>query len=67
MDPPYRKGYINEVLQEVFDCDLPAEEAIIIAEHSVSEPPDLSLFQGKCQLWKEKKVGAIVVSYLQCR
>lgn len=67
MDPPYRKGYINEILAQVFACGLPAEEAIIIAEHSVSEPPDLPLFEGKCELWKEKKVGAIVVSYLQCR
>lgn len=67
MDPPYRKGYINEVLSEVFACGLPAEDAIIMAEHSVSEPPDLSLFQNKCELWKEKKVGAIVVSYLRVR
>lgn len=55
MDPPYRKGYINEILAQVFACGLPAEEAIIIAEHSVSEPPDLSLFEGKCELWKEKR------------
>lgn len=67
MDPPYRKGYINEVLQQVFDCGLPADDAVIIAEHSVSEPPDLSLFQDTCELWKEKKAGAIVVSYLRCR
>lgn len=60
MDPPYRKGYINEVLQEVFDCDLPAEEAIIIAEHSVSEPPDLSLFQGNASCGKRKKWGPLL-------
>lgn len=36
MDPPYRKGYINEVLAMVFDCGLPADHAIIIAEHSLS-------------------------------
>ena len=67
MDPPYRKGYINEVLAMVFDCGLPADHAIIIAEHSISEPPDVSLFADKCEVWKEKKVGAIVVTYLLCR
>jgi 16S rRNA (guanine966-N2)-methyltransferase len=67
MDPPYRKGYINEVLEMIFACGLPAENAIIVAEHSVSEPPDMSLFEGKCEVWKEKKVGAIVVTYLLCR
>lgn len=67
MDPPYRKGYINEVLAMVFDCGLPADHAIIIAEHSISEPPDISLFADRCEVWKEKKVGAIVVTYLLCR
>ena len=67
MDPPYRKGYINEVLEMIFTCGLPAKNAIIVAEHSVSEPPDMSLFEGKCEVWKEKKVGAIVVTYLLCR
>lgn len=67
MDLPYRKGYINEVLAMVFALGLPAKEAVIIAEHSVSESPDLSRFQEQCTLWKEKKLGAIVVSYLLCR
>lgn len=67
MDPPYRKGYINEILSMVFDCGLPADNAIIVAEHSISEPPDLSLLEGNCEIWKEKKVGAIVVTYLLCR
>lgn len=57
MDPPYRKGYINEVLAMVFDCGLPADHAIIIAEHSISEPPDVSLFADRCEVWKEKKWG----------
>lgn len=67
MDPPYRKGYINDILSLIFSCGLPAENAIIVAEHSISEPPDLSLFHGACEVWKEKKVGAIVVTYLLCR
>lgn len=67
MDPPYRKGYINEVIQMVFDARLTAPDAILVVEHSVSEPPDLSFFDGMCTLWKEKKLGAIIVSYLRCR
>lgn len=66
MDPPYRKGYINEILAMIFENNLCREEAVIAVEHSVSEPPDLSLFPGKCTLWKEKKLGAIIVSYLLC-
>ena len=67
MDPPYRKGYINEILSTIISCGLPAENGIIVAEHSISEPPDVSLFEGTLAIWKEKKVGAIVVNYLLCR
>ncbi len=67
MDPPYGKGYINKILALIFACRLPADNAIIIAEHSKSEPPDISLLQGKCAVWKEKKVGDTVVTYLLCQ
>lgn len=66
MDPPYKKGYIDEVLNTVFACRLPANNAIIIAEHSVEEPPDMIRWKENCRVWKEKKVGGIVVSYLLC-
>lgn len=42
MDPPYRKGYINEILKEILSCGICSDDAIIVAEHSVSEAPDLS-------------------------
>ena len=67
MDPPYRKGYINEILKEILSCGICSDDAIIVAEHSVSEAPDLSLFEDSLDLWKEKKSGAIVVTYLRCR
>lgn len=67
MDPPYGKGYIDQILALIFSCGLPAENAIIIAEHSVEEPPDMDRLEGKCTVWKEKKVGNIVVTYLLCR
>ena len=67
MDPPYRKGYINEILKEILSCGICSDDAIIVAEHSVSEAPDLSLFEDRLDLWKEKKSGASVVTYLRCR
>lgn len=65
MDPPYRKGYINEILSMIFDFNLPAKDAIIVVEHSVSETIALDNLNG-ASLWKEKSVGAIVVSYILC-
>ena len=35
MDPPYGKGYIDQILALIFACRLPAENAIIIAAHSI--------------------------------
>ena len=67
MDPPYGKGYIDQILALIFACRLPAENAIIIAEHSIEEPPDMTCLEEKCSVWKEKKVGNIVVTYLLCR
>lgn len=66
MDPPYRKGYINEVLAMVFDCGLPADHAIIIAEHSISEPRMYHSLLTSVKSEREKS-GAIVVTYLLCR
>lgn len=67
LDPPYGKGYIDQILDLIFSCGLPAENAIIIVEHSVDELPDMDRLKGKCTIWKEKKMGNIVVTYLLCR
>lgn len=66
LDPPYGKGYVNSTLALVFACGLPCDNAIIIVEHSISEPPDLSLFHGTCRVWKEKRIRDISVTYLLC-
>ncbi len=66
MDPPYNKGYVNEILSLLFACSLPADNAIIIVEHSITEPPDLSLFTEKCTVWKEKRKRDMAVTYLLC-
>lgn len=61
MDPPYRKGYINEILKEILSCGICSDDAIIVAEHSVSEAPDLSLFEDRLDLWKEKKSAPLLL------
>ena len=30
MDPPYRKGYINEILKEILSCGICSDDAIIV-------------------------------------
>ncbi len=64
LDPPYRKGYVNEILHAVITLELPADEAIIIAEHVSAEAPDLSLLGERVSLWKEKQIGETTVTYL---
>ena len=58
---------IRQILALIFACRIPAENAIIIAEHSIEEPPDMTRLGEKCSVWKEKKVGNMVVTYLLCR
>lgn len=64
LDPPYRKGYVNEILHTVIELGLPAEGAVIIAEHVSAEPLDFSMLGDNVSLWKEKKCGETVVTYL---
>lgn len=64
MDPPYGKGYIEEMLSLVLACRLPADNAIIIAEHSSEEA--LTVPDG-CEIWKEKRQGPALVTYLLCK
>lgn len=64
LDPPYRRGYVNEILETVIRLGLPADHSIIIAEHVSAEPLDLPLLGGQVSLWKEKKVGETAVTYL---
>lgn len=54
LDPPYRKGYVNEILHTVIELGLPAEGAVIIAEHVSAEPLDFSMLGDNVSLWKEK-------------
>lgn len=64
MDPPYKKGYINQVLSMIMEFGLPADRCLIVAEHIVSEPPDISIWKDVLSVWKEKRVGDTVVTYI---
>ncbi len=35
MDPPYRAGYYELVLKQIFNCDFMRKESIVICEHSL--------------------------------
>lgn len=64
MDPPYKKGFINKVLELMMNLGLPADRCLIVVEHIVSEPPDLSDWRDVLSVWKEKRVGDTAVTYL---
>lgn len=43
LDPPYKEGFVDEVLKRMFTCDILEQDCIIIAEtaaDSVPVPPD---------------------------
>lgn len=66
MDPPYDRGYVDAVLKTIFDNSLLADDGIIAVEHIAAEPPDASVFEPYCVIWKEKKYSETAVTYL-CR
>ena len=67
MDPPYDRGFINKVILALFTYQLVDENSMLIVEHTTKEPIDWNSVADKCSVWKEKKKGATVVSYLLCR
>lgn len=64
MDPPYKKGYINTILDAVMESGLPEDQCILVVEHVVSEPLELDKYEGVLSVWKEKRVGETAVTYL---
>jgi 16S rRNA (guanine966-N2)-methyltransferase len=66
MDPPYDRGYINRIVKALFTCRLTAEGTVLIVEHTVKEPLDLEGLAPYCTVWKEKKTGETLVTYLLC-
>lgn len=64
MDPPYAKGYINKIIKALFEYHLVVEGTVLIVEHTVKEPLNMEEIEPFCALWKEKKTGEKLVTYL---
>lgn len=64
MDPPYQKGYIQTILDQVLAADLPADGAFLIVEHHADEPIALESFGDRLSVWKQKRARETCVTYL---
>ena len=64
MDPPYQKGYIQKILDQVLAAELPAGDAILIVEHHADEPISLDSYSDRLSVWKQKQARDTCVTYL---
>ena len=64
IDPPYERDFINKIIEFIFKYRLVSQGAILIVEHTTKEPINLEAISDKCTLWKEKKRGMTLVTYL---
>ena len=67
MDPPYQKGYIQKILDQVLAAELPAGDAILIVEHHADEPIALDSYSDRLSVWKQKQARDTCVTYLHCQ
>ena len=65
MDPPYCRGYVDQVLKKITECSLLADEAVVTVEHSADESPEEEFLPAHFRIWKTKKFGGTVITYLQ--
>lgn len=60
LDPPYKSGIYEKVLQKIFEKQILNEEGIIVCEHAKEDTFDYSNFE----VFDEKRYGTIVLTYL---
>lgn len=60
LDPPYKSGLYEEILQKINEEDLLAEEGIIVCEHAKEDEFDYSPFK----VFDQKRYGTIMLTYL---
>ena len=60
LDPPYKSGIYEKVLQKIFEKHILNEEGIIVCEHAKEDTFDYSNFED----FDEKRYGTIVLTYL---
>lgn len=63
LDPPYRKGLIDDALSKILELDLLNDGAIIICEFASDE--ELNISHEQLDIYKEKKYGTICVKILE--
>lgn len=61
LDPPYKSGLYEKVLQKIFEKQLLSDDGVIVCEHATGDNFDYSNFE----VYDEKKYGNITVTYLK--
>ena len=61
IDPPYKAGLYNNILQDIADNDILCNGALIIVESDSPADIENSAFG----LWKQKKYGGTIISFLR--
>lgn len=63
LDPPYKSGIYEKVLQKIFEKQILNEEGIIVCEHAKEDTFDYQNFE----VFDEKRYGTIMLTYLKHR
>ena len=61
LDPPYKSGLYEKVLQKIKERNLLAEDGIIVCEHAKEDTFDYQNFE----VFDEKRYGTIMLTYLK--
>ena len=61
LDPPYKSGMYEEILQKIYEEGLLSEEGIIVCEHAKEDDFDYAPFE----VFDQKRYGTIVLTYLE--
>lgn len=61
LDPPYKSGLYEKVLDKIYEKGLLAEDGVIVCEHAKEDMFDY----GNFAVFDEKKYGNIVLTYLE--
>ncbi|ACN14227.1 putative small methyltransferase [Desulforapulum autotrophicum HRM2] len=62
MDPPYRKGLIDAVLENSEFIDLLADNALVVCEHGAQENPGINI--SKLDITDQRKYGKTQITFL---
>ncbi len=63
IDPPYKSGLYDSVLEKIYEKNLLCDDGIIVCEHAKDDKISEEYFS----IFDEKKYGDIILTYLQHR